>query len=263
MLKKLGLLALAGIAVSTPMCRVSGADLAMVPSLKDGPSGSALTGAGGFWFDVDGGASVTAGTAKGTQTYVVPAQTITGPNQIVVITPAIPATDSTPEVPAVTKIIPGQTLTIPAQTVKTPVKTHISSSGFLGEARGGYAFALGNGWFAGPALGLGYTADGDSFTYSGALEVGRRFGNAQLKVGAGYLGQHDKNSAFGTGFSQDVGGFMGLAQADLFVTAHDAINVRFEEVALGSFDVSNSNSGYKYKVDNWDSRIMAGWSRHF
>jgi len=257
MFKKICFASLMGLAFSAP---VSGADLPQ--SFKDGPGVPAAVNASGFWFDVDGGASVTAGTAKGTQTTTVPAQTVTGPDQIVVVTPAIPANGDIPAVPAVTKTIPGQTIVIPAKTVTTAAKSHISSSGFLGEVRGGYAFTLGNGWFMGPAVGLGYTADGDSFTYSGALEVGRRFGNAQLKAGAGWLGEHAKGTAFTSSpFSNDAGGFMGLAQADLFVTAHDAINVRFEEIALGSFNASGN--GYNYKVDNWDSRIMAGYSRRF
>ena len=232
--------------------------------------------ASGWWLDAGGGAMFKYGTAKGNQTYTVPGSTVTGPDQSIVIPEHTVVTDpgsgvkdtpgyippTTITVPKETITVSGQTVNIPAKTVTTSVKSHLSATGALAELRGGYAFNLGGGWFFGPALGVGYTADSDSVTYSGALELGRKWGNAQLKVGAGYMGQHVRGEPFsGASFGTDAGGFMGLVQGDLFLNKNSSLFVRVEEVANGSFNASGN--GYAYKVNTYDTLAVAGVGFHW
>ena len=226
-------------------------------SSKDEPQAyHPAASASGWWFDAGGGYNVTLGTDKGTFTTV----TVSGPAETGTVGSTTTELNGVKTTVSVTKNSTNGYVT--TTTVVSPVKAHISSSGALGEMRGGYAFNLGGGWFVGPAIGVGYTADSDSVTYSGALELGRRWGNAQLKIGAGYMGQHVKGEPFsGASFGTDAGGFMGLVQGDMFLNKNTSLFVRVEEVANGSFNASGN--GYAYKVNTYDTMAVAGLGIHW
>lgn len=236
-----------------------------LPAMKDGPANYAPVDASNWWIDGGVGGSFTTGTAKGDVTGSI---TINPAN----ITHTHNENGSVTYTSATPIVVPGTAVTrvtITANdngtytaTYAGKAKSHISYSGLVGEVRGGYKFQLGGGWFMGPAIGIGYSANGDSVTYSGALEFGKRWGNAQLKIGAGYMGQHTAGTAFtGASFSEDVGGFEGLVQADLFLNKNTSIFIRGEEIAEGKFNARGN--GYAYDVSQYDTRIMGGVGFHW
>jgi len=122
-------------------------------------------------------------------------------------------------------------------TVSQTVKSHYGLSGALADARLGYDFALGNGWFIGPFAGVSYdwASEGDlsqGFGYEGGGRIGKAIGNARLFAELGYRGEHTGLSG---DFSTDTRGVLVGGGAEVALGGHMYVGARVDYVAYGSF----------------------------